>query len=388
MKINIIMPTYNDSITITESLESLKSQNYSNWHLTIVNDGSVDNTEEIIKEFINKNKLEEKITYIYQKNSDQLNAIKTALKNIEDKDGLIYVLHSDDLMHDKNVFKKAVNYFLENDVDAIISGYNCIDKDSNIISYQKVKKYICSEQTIALQGLWMGRNLFVDVAFWKNAIYRKEVLRNYLNWNTPFWLNCDNCLTMLNVKNVEFPFFKYRVFEENYINNEVGLLNVLNGEVRNVLNIFKYINIPFYKMQYLLFRITNKLHLSYKAIYKNKESDKIYEKLKFIVNKRINDKELKKYPYYIAILDFFKNYENNRKIKIIDLNKNDVFLGSDVRAFNNKMLNKDLPKIYYKLFKEMKKGFKIIETDKKSYSKLVNILKFLDIYNYVDIIVK
>ena len=52
------------------------------------------------------------------------------------------------------------------------------------------------------------------------------------------------------------------------------------------------------------------------------------------------------------------------------------------------MLNKDLPKLYYDLFKKMNKGFKTVVTNKNSYNNLVKILKFLDIYDYVDVIVK
>lgn len=389
MKINIIMPTYNDETTIKESLESLINQTYKNWHLTIVNDGSTDNTEQIITKYIEKKKLNNKITYIYQKNSDQLNAIKNGLKTIDDPNSLIHIFHSDDLINDDCVLEKVNIYFKNNpNVDAIISDYNIINEKSEIIGYQKVRKYQKKKSIIALQGLWLGRNLFVDVAFFKYNIYKKHVYENYLTWNRPFWLITDNKLDMLNVHNVDFPFFKYRVFEGNYINNEIGMLNVLNGELRTALSIFNYIDIPLYKVQYLLFRITNKLHLPYKTLYFNKRSENVYEKIKFIINKRISDNDLKKYIYFSSILSFFKNINNSRTIKIVDVKKKDVFLGSDVRLFNKKMLNKELPDIYYKLFKEMKKSFKIVETDKKSYTNLVNILKFLDIYDYVEINIK
>ena len=59
------MPTYNDSDSIIETLNTIKKQTYKNWILTIVNDGSNDNTEQVIKDFIESNKLEEKIKYIY-----------------------------------------------------------------------------------------------------------------------------------------------------------------------------------------------------------------------------------------------------------------------------------------------------------------------------------
>jgi len=389
MKINIIMPTYNDSKTIIETLDTIKKQTYNNWNLFIVNDGSVDETDNVVKNYIEKNKLEDKIIYIYQKNSDQLNAIKKGLKYIQDKDSLVYVLHSDDLLANENVFQNVIDYFNNHkEVDAIISDYEIINEKSEVVGYQKVKKYNNKESIIALQGLWLGRNLFVDVTFCKYDIYKKYVFENYLTWNRPFWLNIDDKINMLKVQNVEFPFFKYRVFEENYINNEIGLLNVLNGELRTALSIFNFIDIPMYKFQYLLFRIFNKLHLSYNPLYYKKRSEKIYDKIKFIINKRISDEEIIKYPYYNAILNFFKNIDNDKKIKKIDIKNSDVFLGSDVRAFNKKMLNKELPKIYYDLFKKMNKGFKIIVTDKNSYNNLVKILKFLDIYDYVNIIKK
>ena len=389
MKINVIMPTYNDSKTITETLDTIKKQTYKDWHLIIVNDGSVDETEMVVKNYIDENKLNDKITYIYQKNSDQLNAIKNGLKHIEEKNSLVYVLHSDDLIANDKVFQNVIDFFNNNkDVDAIISDYEIINEKSEVVGYKKVKKYNNTESITALQGLWLGRNLFVDVTFCKYDIYKKYVFENYLTWNRPFWLNIDDKINMLKVQNVEFPFFKYRVFEENYINNEIGLLNVLNGELRTALSIFNFIDIPMYKFQYLLFRIFNKFHLSYSPVYYKRRSEKIYDKIKFIINKRISDEEIIKYPYYKAILNFFKNLDNDKKIKIIDIKNSDVFLGSDVRAFNKKMLNKDLPKLYYDLFKKMNKGFKTVVTNKNSYNNLVKILKFLDIYDYVDVIVK
>ena len=44
MKIYILMPTYNDSSTIVYSLDSILSQNYKNYEIIIVDDGSTDDT--------------------------------------------------------------------------------------------------------------------------------------------------------------------------------------------------------------------------------------------------------------------------------------------------------------------------------------------------------
>ena len=72
--INIIMPTYNDEKTIIESIKSVVEQNYENWKLYVVNDGSTDNTENVLKNYIEENNLTKKISYIKQENQDQLRA--------------------------------------------------------------------------------------------------------------------------------------------------------------------------------------------------------------------------------------------------------------------------------------------------------------------------
>ena len=46
-KISIVMPTYNNEKTIGNSIRSILQQNYSNWELIIVDDGSVDKTKKI-----------------------------------------------------------------------------------------------------------------------------------------------------------------------------------------------------------------------------------------------------------------------------------------------------------------------------------------------------
>ncbi len=47
-KVSIIMPTYNRAGLIGETIDCIRNQTYSNWELIIVDDGSDDNTEEVI----------------------------------------------------------------------------------------------------------------------------------------------------------------------------------------------------------------------------------------------------------------------------------------------------------------------------------------------------
>ena len=139
MKIYILMPTYNDSSTIVYSLDSILSQNYKNYEIIIVDDGSTDDTKKVINNYKKKYDKDNKIKYIYQENKDQLNALKTACNHIKEKKSLVYILHSDDLLDNPDVFKKAINYMKNNNYDAIISNVDTIDGNGNL----SIKNILC-----------------------------------------------------------------------------------------------------------------------------------------------------------------------------------------------------------------------------------------------------
>lgn len=53
-KISVIIPTYNRAHIVKDALESVSMQTYSNWECIIIDDGSTDFSEKVIKEFIHK----------------------------------------------------------------------------------------------------------------------------------------------------------------------------------------------------------------------------------------------------------------------------------------------------------------------------------------------
>lgn len=52
--ISVVLPTYNRAVEIRKAIESVISQDYQNWELVIVDNHSVDNTDEVIRSFNNK----------------------------------------------------------------------------------------------------------------------------------------------------------------------------------------------------------------------------------------------------------------------------------------------------------------------------------------------
>ena len=210
-KVSVIMPTYNDCKSITETLDSLICQTYKNWELVIVDDGSIDETRKVIENYKKEKDNEDKIKYIYQENGDQLNAILNGLQYL--KGDYIYLLHSDDLLASNDVFEKCINYMEENkDCDALTADLTIIDEKSNVTGIQKIKKYNRKDYILAVQELWLGRNLYVDFAFHRAETFLNQVKNNYVIWNTPYWIdfNCDFPV-MLNVHKASFNILKYRI---------------------------------------------------------------------------------------------------------------------------------------------------------------------------------
>lgn len=386
-KISVIMPTYNDCESIKETLDSLMIQTYNNWELVIVDDGSTDNTKKVIEQYKKDNDKENKIKYIYQENGDQLNAILNGIKHLSGE--YVYLLHSDDLLDSNNVFDKCVKYMQKHkECDALTADLTIIDENSNITGIQKIEEYKKQDYILAIQELWLGRNLFVDFAFHRAKTFFEEVKNNYVIWNTPYWINFNNGTpTMLNVQKADFHILKYRVHSGNYVNSYMGKLNVINGELRTLVSLMKYYNIPAYKLQYFIFRVFNKLKLFslYRPIYSRKEQNNKGKIIEFVIRKRFSKNE-EENVFLKALILFYKN-QIKREIKIDEvINENSVYQGKDNAKFNKSIVNGTLSNIYKLLIKEMEKGFDVVivnNDDEKD--KMEDILRFLCIRPFVTI---
>lgn len=381
MKLSILIPTYNDCESITKTFDSILSQTYNNYEVIIINDGSTDDTDKIIKDYINKNNLSNKFTYIQEENKDQLLALIYGSKFITGD--YVYILHSDDILASKDCIKKAMDYVCNNkDIDGILPNILIVDKEYNFVNEQKLLNYIKKDKTLATSLLWLGRNLYSDVPLVKKEVFLTSTMNNYLIWNRPFWLNItDDGASMLNIKNVDFYLLKYRIYDGNYANNELGLMCLLNGELRTAISLMHFYYLPFFRLQYLTFRIFTHLKIFkyYKPLYFKKESKNKYKLIKFVISKR--------YPngynniFYDSLLNFYKN-KNTRTVcfESLYINGEEIYVGNNLRTFNKRLLDNSLPKTYYNFFREMNKGFNIITVKKSNRKKLDNILKFLDIY--------
>ena len=321
MKITVLTPSYNDGISITKTLDSLFSQSFTDWESIIIDDGSTDDTKKIIEEYKKEKDIDNKITYIYQENQDQLNAILNGLNYV--KGDYIFTLHSDDLLPSDDFFQKCVDYMEKNpQYDAILGDLVIIDENDNQTNLWKANEYIKSKETPAKLILTCGGNIYGDVFFHKKETYINIIKENYLNWNTPMWLDLNDKLEMLNIKTVDFPMLKYRIHSENYANNDVGKFNLLNGELRTLTRIMKFYNIPNLKFQSFVYNFLRKrgirklkLYKNYKPKYNLRETKNKYEIIEKAV-KQAYGNEFTGNLFLEGILGFYKN-NSSREINVL-----------------------------------------------------------------------
>lgn len=108
--VSIIMPSYNTAQYISESIDSVINQSYTNWELIIVDDCSSDNTDEVIKPYLS----DKRIRYLKnEKNSGAAVSRNYALREAKGK--WIAFLDSDDIWEAEKLsmqldFMKKNNY--------------------------------------------------------------------------------------------------------------------------------------------------------------------------------------------------------------------------------------------------------------------------------------
>lgn len=123
--VSVIMPAYNSEKYIEESINSVIKQTYTNWELIVINDGSTDNTAEIVQK---KQKEDKRIFYYYQENGNQGRARNNGIK--KSKGELIAFIDSDDLWVTEKL-EIQISFFKESHADLIFSDGYIFTNDQN-----------------------------------------------------------------------------------------------------------------------------------------------------------------------------------------------------------------------------------------------------------------
>ncbi|MFB9108012.1 glycosyltransferase family 2 protein [Flavobacterium gyeonganense] len=177
--ISIIIPVYNRALLIGETLNSVLEQSYSNWECLIIDDGSTDDTNQVVNEYI---LIDKRFQYHYRPQNRKKGA--NACRNFGFelcKGDYIQWFDSDDLMHKDKLKLKAeclenhnVDFVVcegieyRNTIDNVIHHWNEIQSDHILLDH------IIGKANFHTNGPMFKKDFLIDIPLFNEDLQRKQ----------------------------------------------------------------------------------------------------------------------------------------------------------------------------------------------------------------------
>lgn len=133
--ISIITPTFNRSGFIRDAIESVRKQTFTNWEMLIVDDGSTDDTKDIVALYLG----DSRITYRFQDNQGQSAARNVGL--VHSKGSYVCFLDSDNLWSSEKLKIQYEAIKSHADIDVVYGDADTINESGVVISTANMKRY-------------------------------------------------------------------------------------------------------------------------------------------------------------------------------------------------------------------------------------------------------
>jgi glycosyltransferase involved in cell wall biosynthesis len=128
MKVSVIIRTYNRAYIVAEAIESALNQTYGDYEVLVVDDGSTDNTSEVVQRF-----RDPRLRYVrHERNQGVGAACNTGVA--EARGELIAFLDSDDIWRPEKLERQVACMERHPEVDAVFSDIEIIDDTTTIPS--------------------------------------------------------------------------------------------------------------------------------------------------------------------------------------------------------------------------------------------------------------
>ncbi len=231
-KVSFITASYNYEKYISQTIESVISQTITDWELLIIDDGSKDNSLEIINRYCSK---DSRIKLFTHENNQNKGLIKTLQLGIKKANGeYIVFLESDDYI---------TNNYLETKLE-IFSKYPNIGflyNNVNTFGIEPIPKL--KETLLITENYWKNHDYphkIANIMCLRNYIptfscvmLKKELLNN-INWNFPYQAMIDYWLWIQISEKTDFYFIQqkltnWRMHKDSYINS---------SKINNLKNIY------------------------------------------------------------------------------------------------------------------------------------------------------
>lgn len=227
IKLTVIIPVYNTEKYLKKCLDSVVNQTYKNIEIIIINDGSPDNSQEIINKF--QKKYPKIIKSFVKKNGGLSDARNFGVKKATGE--YIAFLDSDDYV-EKDCYEKMISKAEDEDFDMVVCDFKNIYDNKEVIGYSNVASDVKVKKEV--------KRVFKDIypAAW-NKLYKSNLLKK-IKFKKGVWYEDVEFLYRLlpevcSIGVIKEPLINYvhrdgaitKTFDQrlyNYIDNWNGLL--------------------------------------------------------------------------------------------------------------------------------------------------------------------
>lgn len=136
--VSVILPAYNHEKYVAKALDSIVQQDYENKELLIINDGSSDNTHEVISNWIDNHKHILPINYVNRENR----GISATLNELISRANGKYIagMSSDDYLLERSLSLRVEHLLAHPDKNAVFGNYIVIDENGRLIHPNGIKE--------------------------------------------------------------------------------------------------------------------------------------------------------------------------------------------------------------------------------------------------------
>ena len=222
--VSVVMTCYNYGRYLTGAIQSVLSQTYQDFEIILVNDGSTDDTDQVVKRYLGN----PRFSYIQQNNAGQANAKNAGIRNSRGK--YIAFLDADDLWV-KDKLEKQIRLFLSDSVGVVFSRASYIDEHGKKLNMKVNGKYLQPKRGK------ITKDLFIDnfVPF-SSSIVRQKCLEQFGLFDEAFKMGIDWDLwlrlsTAFKFDFVDEPLLLYRVGHLGQMSKNVEERQFWSGQI-------------------------------------------------------------------------------------------------------------------------------------------------------------
>lgn len=174
IKISIIVPVYNLQEQIERCINSITAQTYKNIEILVVDDGSKDNSCNIIKKLAER---DSRIIPIFKENGGVTSARLAGLTKATG-DYIGFVDGDDEIEID--MYEFLLDNALKYEADISHCGYQMVFDDGRVNCFYNTGRVVLQDRNTGLKDLLEGS--FVEPGLW-NKLFHKKLFSNLLNKN-------------------------------------------------------------------------------------------------------------------------------------------------------------------------------------------------------------